>query len=210
MQSAPINPNSLSLSVPLQKEVNGKAHFRQYLRVNGAKVILSTNNFETEKLVLNGTESNLSALIPTTGSLRTQLNILESYITQNVSIPNDMKQPADCKASQYKALWQQDNMYIQLSPWCDYFTFSAAHGNYMRTTKEGPFGKGIYHVTIEAPYIYIGPHKDGHLFSLTLRVVQVLYDPAPPTSGVNQLLDSLIVEKKKPKSSGRAVKKSVN
>ena len=36
-------------------------------------------------------------------------------------------------------------------------------------------GQGTYSITIEVPYIYIGPHKRGEDCSLLLRVVQIVY-----------------------------------
>ena len=169
--------------------------------------MLSTANFETEKLIIRGEGTNLSVLIPTQGTLRTQLNILENFVTENVKIPSCLQQPSDWKVPLYKALWQQDNMYVSLSPWCDFYLFNQSMGEYTKITNKGPFGKGLYNVTIEAPYVYIGAHKDGHLFSLTLRVVQVEFQPASPISDVEVVLNSLIDDKKKPKKKGGRVSK---
>ena len=177
--------------------------------MSGTKVMLSTANFETEKLIIRGEGTNLSVLIPTQGTLRTQLNVLENFVTEKVTIPNGLKQPSDCKAPMYKALWQQDNMYVSLSPWCDFYLFNHSIGEYTKMTSKGPFEKGVYNVTLEVPYIYLGEHKDGHLYSLTLRVVQVVYQPASPITEVDALLNSLIDNKKKPKKkASKASKKS--
>ena len=43
--------------------------------------------------------------------------------------------------------------------------------------KETKFGPGSYTVTIEVPYIFIGAHKQGEVYSLTIRAVQILYRP---------------------------------
>lgn len=147
-------------------------------------MLLTTSNFEVEKLEIRGEGNNLSLLIPTQGTLRTQLNILESFATKNVSFPAGLTQSPECKAPLYKALWQADKMFVALSPWCDFYTFNTSNEEYSKTTSKGPFGKGIYHVTLEVPYIYLGDHKDGHLFSLTLRAVQVIYQPTLPNTDV--------------------------
>ena len=108
--------------------------------------MLSTANFETDKLVIRGEDKNLSVLIPTQGTLRTQLNILEGFVAEKASIPAGLKQPDDTKAPMYKALWQQDNMYVSISPWCDFYMFNPSLGEYTKITSKGPFEKGVYNV----------------------------------------------------------------
>ena len=36
---------------------------------------------------------------------------------------------------------------------------------------------GLFSFSIEVPYVYIGPHKGGERFSLSLRLLQVTYTP---------------------------------
>ena len=203
LQATPINPSDLSLSVPLLKQVNDKSFYRQFIRLAGAKVILTTSSFEAEKLEIQGIGNGLSVLIPTKGTLRTQLNILESFVTDNVTLPAGLTQPSECNAPLYKALWQADKMFVALSPWCDFYTFNNSTQEYSKTTSEGPFGQGIYNVTLEVPYIYIGEHRDGNLFSLSLRVVQVIYQPSSPISNVDTQISNL----KKPKKGERPLLK---
>ena len=209
LQAKPINPTDLSLSTPLSKEVNGKIHYRQFIRLAGAKVILTTSNFVAEKLEIRGEGKNLSVLVPTQGTLRTQLNILESFVTAKVTFPAGLTQPSDCKAPLYKSLWQADKMFVSLSPRCDFNNFNKTTEENAKTTKEGPFGQGIYHVTLEAPYIYIGEHKDGNLFSLSLRVVQVIYQPSPLISIANNPSSPLSDDSKKLKKGAKSSKKTV-
>ena len=180
--------------------------------MSGAKVLLTTANFETERLVIRGEGAKQSVLIPTQGTLRTQLNVLETFATTHVTIPPALSPLANSKVPLYKALWQQDNMYVSLSPWCDFYLFNQSISQYTKITSKGPFGKGVYNVTFEVPYIYLGEHKDGHLYSLTLRAVQVVYQPTPQISDVDTLLDSLIDEDKEnrppKKKDSRATKKN--
>ena len=86
-------------------------------------------------------------------------------------------------------------MFVSVSPWCDFYKYDPSSGEYHRMTSEGPFAKGTYHVTIEAPYVYIGVHKDGHLFSLTLRAVQVVYQPEALTPEVDSVIAAVLIRR---------------
>lgn len=174
------------------KEVNGKSHYRQFLRLAGRKVILATPNFTADGLSIRDNGQNKAILIPTEGNLRAQLNVLEHFVCSNVTLPSGLKRPEDQKVQLYKALWQQDNMYVSVSPWCEYYQFNPELNAYTRMSEQGPFGKGSYHMTVEVPYVYIGEHKGGHLFSLTLRITQVVFQPATAELDVDALFNSAI------------------
>ena len=92
-------------------------------------------------------------------------------------------------------------MFISASRWCSVFQLNKETGNYDPITiKEAQFGRGRYSVTVEIPYVYIGPHKCGENFSLTTRVVQIVYDPA-----TEKALD---IPFKVPEGKGRRKKKA--
>jgi hypothetical protein len=38
-------------------------------------------------------------------------------------------------------------------------------------------GRGVYGLTVEVPYVYIGEHRSGEAFSLTLRFVEIIFEP---------------------------------
>ena len=67
-------------------------------------------------------------------------------------------------------------MYVSLSTWCNVMQENPATDTVTSDPLEN-LGQGTYSITIEVPYIYIGPHKRGEDCSLLLRVVQIVYKP---------------------------------
>ena len=49
------------------------------------------------------------------------------------------------------------------------------------TTQHGPkcdlFGTGIYQLDIAVSHLYVGPHRNGEHYSLSLNVVKIKYEP---------------------------------
>ena len=116
--------------------------------------------------------ANHSALITIDTWMRQQLNVTEKFATQNVA--NLSVDPT--KNMIYKRLWDGDRMYIGVAPWCQILRKKSESGQY-ETVDINALGRGTYTVTIEVPYIFIGPHKNGEDFSLTLRIIQITFDP---------------------------------
>lgn len=172
-----LDPNNLSLS-DLQKYevVNKVPHYRQYIRHHASKLMLATPKFHAQELVLKQQGAQLSALVPVGPWLRHQLNIVEQYACHHVSIPVSVagnKQPGRL----YKPLYQQANMYISISQWCNCLKLNRESGTYNSTNMSEMKGKGVYGLTVEVPYIYIGEHRSGEAFSLTLRIVEIIFEP---------------------------------
>ena len=116
---------------------------------------------------------NISVLIPVNEWLRKQLNTLEQYIQQHVAV----KDISSSKELLYRPLWGGENMYLRVAKWCNVLRQNTATGSYDSIPINTPLGPGSYNVTIEVPYVYIGPHKNGEDFSLSISVVQIVYKP---------------------------------
>lgn len=78
----------------------------------------------------------------------------------------------------YKPIWQGDMMYVRVSTWCQIFRQTAVKGQFDSVDIKSLTGHGSYNITIEVPYIYIGPHKNGENYSLSMRVIQIVCEPA--------------------------------
>ena len=171
-----INPSHLSLSQPSPKEVraSGCRTYRQYLSCNKNKLVLQTPDFQHRGLAIRTNNTLRSVCIPVEPWLRSQLDEIEKFVKDNVKIPNDVVESMG-DPPKYKSLWSGENMYITISQWCSFFRGSDR--GYEQLPADSHFGDGTYNINIEVPYVYIGPHKDGSSFSLTLRVVQIVYKP---------------------------------
>ncbi len=123
-------------------------------------------------------ELDHSILIPVVPWLRQQLNAIETFAQANADV-SKLNLPAGKKAT-YKPLWKGDMMYIRVSRWCQIFKQNLETGEFDSVDISTRFGQGTYSVMIEVPYIYLGPHRKGENFSLTIRVEQVVYMPDKP------------------------------
>ena len=136
-----------------------------------------TPSFESQGLISRKDERNsVSLMLPVAPWMRQQLDKLENYVQTHVTIP------ATCDVTHsgvlYKPLWSRDKMFISVSRWCQLFIMNDETQAYERAdVSQTKFVPGTYFVSVEAPYIYMGPHKQGETYSLTLRVVQILYQP---------------------------------
>jgi len=167
------------LSNAFAVEVGDKKFYRQYIRLSGGKVIIATPAFTVDTLTFrDNSPKNRSLLVPFNSWTREQIHILEDFVKANVSLPTDFKPQPGVDA--FKPVWEGENVFISVSPWCSFFRYDSQSGNYKTMDSHGPFFRGSYHISVEVPYCYIGPHKEGQTYSLTLRVVQVLYHPETP------------------------------
>ena len=178
-QASNIEKENLSLGSPLSKEVSGKKSYRQYLKLSGGRLVIATPPFVADSLTFRNLSPNVrSLLVPICPWTREQLSAVESFVKENIVIPEDVK--AKAGTSPYKTLWGGDNMFITVSPWCNFFQYDSSLATYQKITGDGPFFRGSYNISVEAPYVYMGEHKDGQACSLTLRVTQVIYHPELP------------------------------
>ena len=175
-----IDVSKLTLGPPVKYEVqNNPSHYRQYLRYQGGKLMLLTPAFEASQLTLRKTNSDVAVMVPIEPWVRQQLDQIERYVQQNVTIPSEYS--LQLAAVGYKPLWQQPLMCISASRWCNVFQLNHVTGSYDSVDiKEATFGPGRYTVTIELPYLYLGKHRNGETFSITTRIVQIVHDPKPP------------------------------
>lgn len=119
--------------------------------------------------------SQFSVLVPVEPWLRDQLNIIEDFAKQNANVGNFIM--SSMNALSYKPLWPGQRMYIRVSQWCTILRRNIETGKYDSVKLDTPLGPGTYNLTIEVPYIYIGTHKSGEDFSLSLRITQIVFEP---------------------------------
>lgn len=144
-----------------------------------------------------------SMMLPIDDWLRRQLSMIQDFVISHVAMPADVPQTEE-GAYVFKDVLERDSLLIPVSKWCRIYKFDAASKAYIRLDKFLPFfGKGSFSATIEASHIYIGPHKGGQHFSLSLRVMQIVYNEenAEDTDVdlLNELLAATVEEEKKAK-----------
>ena len=172
--SSSINDVQLTLNAPTPDKV--PASYKQLLTINGKKVILQTRCHQTHSglsIYCNDTDSKCLA-VPLDDWLRTQLSNIEKFVIMNVSIPSDVPKSKE-GAYVYKPFVLRDTLLLPISKWCKYFKFDKSKGGHVLLENFEHFERGKYNVDIEVSHVYIGPHKGGQNFSLSLRVTQITY-----------------------------------
>ena len=167
-------PTGLTLSEPVTNEASKTS--KQYLKLHGKRVLIAVPEFFRDTGLNFKMKGNISSvLIPLDDSTRKSLSTVETFVKNNV------------KSEKYKPLWLNEAMYVNVSQWC----------NYQKMNNDGArspietgtlLGKGFYSMYIHASHVYIGPHKNGETFSLSLHVVEITYKP---TEDIMDLIESL-------------------
>ena len=150
---------------------------RQYISYMGTKLQLRTPSFKCEGLKRKQNGPFLSVLVQIDPWLRQELDKLETYVKENVSFTKTPSSPTDIVS--YRPLWRGNAMYIALSSWCNVIMRNHKTDTFESVSSYDKLGRGTYSISIEVPYVYIGPHKHGEDFSLLLRAVQIVYEPEP-------------------------------
>lgn len=112
--------------------------------------------------------------VPVDTWLRTQLSTIEKAVMMKVAIPADVPKSKE-GAFVYRPLLLRDSLFLTVSNWCKYFKYDKSKRAYALLDDFEPFEKGYYKVNIEVSHVYIGPHKGGQNFSLSLRITQIMY-----------------------------------
>lgn len=154
---------NLSLSDQVKEEVSNTR--KQYLKEDGSRVIVKTPNFYREdhlKLLVHADRT--SVLVPLDPATKAKFQEIETFVKANVV------------SEKYKPLWLYDAMYVTLSKWCHYELIKS-DGSRQPLPSDTFLGKGTYRLEIHVSHVYIGPHKGGETFSLSLHVVGLAYEP---------------------------------
>ena len=173
----PISYDVLKLDKIIEEKVPGT--YKQSIRVNGNKLFLQSMYHRTEDgipLISYGGD-RFTITIPMDSWIRQNLSVIERFIQNNVQIPNDVPRCANGSYS-FKTLLNKLNLQILLSKWCKFLTYDPNKMCYIAVDFNHFLqhnAKGEFSVKIECAHVYIGPHKNGHQYSLSLRAHQVVF-----------------------------------
>ena len=89
----------------------------------------------------------------------------------------------------YKPFYQGKMMCVALGKYC-IFTQGATVPDSKRimSSSTPSLGGGLYSFTIEFPHVYIGPHKEGYLYSVSCRVTAIHHQP--DDDDLNEILEA--------------------
>lgn len=144
--------------------------------MNGQRVKVQSHNIRTDRglQLYDHGEGMLSLSVPLDGWLRTRFTQIQNFVVSNVTIPPDVVRAADGNCI-FKPFLDADTLLVPMSQWCKYYKYDEEKTAYVEVAGYVPFEKGDFNVGIDVSHVYIGPHKGGHQFSLSLRVYQIVY-----------------------------------
>jgi len=173
-----VNLQQLSLGLPRPEKVSrgGFPSYRSTIHHYGQKLVLKTPDIEYHGLQTRMKDGICSLSVPIDSWTRSHLNALESFVQQNVVIPQDVLAPAGSRRD-YRPLWPYPMTFLICSQWCNYYWRNPQTGTCRSVSPEQLTQPGLFSFSIEVPYVYIGPHKGGERYSLSLRILQVVYTP---------------------------------
>ena len=132
--------------------------------------------YSAEPLKVAYYENLKAAYIPLDPATRAKLTEIEKFVEQAVDSPT------------YKPIWKGDALFINFSRWCKYETVMP-DGSRQPMPSDAVLGKGMYSLVIQASHVYVGPHKSGETYSLSLHIRELLYEPE---QNLNDWFDTLM------------------
>ena len=119
---------------------------------------------------------SVSLRLPINDWLRKQFDIIEDFVRHNADLTNLPSTSSD-KVFTYKPLWRGYQMYISVSPLCSFNLYNTVTGKLQSADLSSMNGKGTYSYCVSVPYIYIGAHKNGEDYSLSLEITSMILTP---------------------------------
>ena len=116
--------------------------------------------------MVNNSENSITSVhVPLDLTTIQLLYEIEQFVKTNVDSPR------------YKPLWLKDTIFVNLSKWCRYELINT-DGSSQIFPVDLVMGFGWYKFDIQASHVYVGPHKNGETFSISLHVIRIAYKPA--------------------------------
>lgn len=170
--------SQLSVSSPKPYEVQNTLQHRQYINYQHSRLQLFISNVSSESVKFVANKHGHSCQIPIDAWLRTQLDTVEQFVQNKVDLSCLDPPP---KIVSYKPLWRGNQMFIHLAPWCNILKQTLLEGFFETVGPTAEFGPGRFHISLELSHIFIGPHKNGEHYSLSMSIVQMVFHPEQPT-----------------------------
>ena len=212
MTTASLNPQQLELGKPEQyipkvPVSDTLPRYHQTISYGGCKLNIQVPASELFALIYsNKSMYGDAVLVPVSKWLKQQFELINMFVERNACIPNELSMQWSVNLpSYYKPIYDGHNIFISMSKFCR-FT-EEVNGNLidLPCQPRPNFGKGLYSFTIEVPYVYIGPHQAGHLYTTQLRVTRIHFQ-----SIASDVPSTLVQNYSMPVSLPQSVNTSVN
>ena len=181
-----INPHQLEL-LPVEPHYPKAAvsdnlpRYTQRILYGGCKLMIQVPAVKLQSLLYKANIAGESVIVPVENWLRHQFSILDIFISENVTVPPELRRhSAVPDENLYKDIYNGKNLCMKLGRFCRFTQMVGDQLVDIPCIPRPNFGVGRYSFSIEIPYVYIGPHKSGALYSLTMMVTRIHFEPQPP------------------------------
>lgn len=177
----------LTFTAMVKNETNNT--YKSHLKLNGRRVIIATPLLHQKKGLKFLVKNNMTAvLVPLDPDTISVLKEIENFTKENID------------SERYKPLWLKNAMFVNVSKWCEY-ELIASDGSPQPFPENQILDTGLYRLEIHVSHVYIGPHKGGETFSLSLHVTKISYEPQEDIEELmNDFVKSLETEQQNPVS----------
>ena len=144
---------------------DGVTRYYQCLLNNEKKAKVHTSPMKLNHLSYLSSPKGVSICVPIQPNVRHEMDIIETFVKENVSIPPELSQQQ--QQCQYKSLYRGNSMKILIDPFSTVLYQPPDEFLEIISTRHLPqLGNAMYSFDIKMDKIYIGPHKDGSMYSI--------------------------------------------
>ena len=143
----------------------------------GSRLLIKTPTFYREaglKFTIN--PKNVSVLVPLDEGTKRSLRTVEEFVKTQVA------------GERYKPLFLGNAFYVNVSKFCKYEQVMP-DGSIQLLSENAVMASGDYVVTLHVAHCYIGPHKGGETYSVSLQVSGILHRPRVETEDEEDVMD---------------------
>ena len=140
-------------------------------------MLIKTPSFYREaglKFTIN--PKNVSVLVPLDEGTKRSLRTVEDFVKTQVA------------GERYKPLFLGNAFYVNVSKFCKYEQVMP-DGSIEVLSENAVMASGDYVITLHVSHCYIGPHKGGATFSVSLQVSGILHHPRVETEDEEDVMD---------------------
>ena len=181
-----LNPHKLALGGVEDRRTRFPS-YHQPLLYDGKKLVIQTPAVEISDLDYHQYSAGDAILIPVSPWLRQQFNIIDAFLRDAVTIPQNLRSkwpyvlnPDD--HDYYKPICHLNPLYLIMSPTCCMTQEDDTTEIPMKTRPV--LREGLYSLTLEFSHVYMGWHHYGCLYSVNFRVTRIHYKPNVKVSSI--------------------------
>ena len=172
--------NSDKLGLGTVKQFDSKAYFpsyRQPILYDNVKLVLQTPAVEMPCLTYHHYSAGEAILVSVSKWLRQQFNIIDDFVRDAVTIPQDLLSKWPYNSYAYKPICQDDLLYLIMSKTCSITQETNDGLIELSPASRPPLSEGLYSLTLSFEHVYLGWHRYNCLYSCNFRITHIHFKP---------------------------------